>query len=278
VSAWFLALLVLLYAPLCTEPGDPVRSIAPRAAQDPDFDQTHAGWSALLARHLQDGRFDYKALSEARGDLDLYLLALGGVRREQFDTWTREQKYAFWINAYNAFTVHLVLTRYPVGSIKDIGSLVAPVWKKRFIPLGHLALEDSQDPISLDTIEHEVLRPRFEDARVHAAINCASESCPPLAATAYTAEQLEQQLDTAVRNWLADPTLNRFDGEQRRLEVSAIFDWFESDFERDAGSVRAWIARYAPEQEARWLAEEGKVEIDYLPYSWKLNDTQAQAR
>ena len=101
--------------------------------------------------------------------------------------------------------------------------------------------------------------------------NCASESCPPLAPEAFRADLLDQQLDALVRAWLADASLNRFDRERRRVEVSEIFDWFAADFERDAGSVRAWIARYAPSAEAAWLKDDGKLELRTLPYSWKLN-------
>src|SRR5262245_35228648 len=112
---------------------------APRLAeQDPTFDHAHSAWTAVLARCVKGDRFDYAALSESRGPLDEYLLQLRGVRAEDFAAWTREQRFAFWLNAYNAFTVHVVLTRYPVKSILSIGTEQEPVWEKAFIPLGHL--------------------------------------------------------------------------------------------------------------------------------------------
>lgn len=265
-------LLSLAAAPSCAQRLDiplPERA-APAGAQETPFDQTHARWSTVLATHLRDGRFDYETLGRERGELDAYLLDLRAVTREEFATWTREQRYAYWINVYNAFTVHLVLSRYPVASIQDIGTTLAPVWKKEFIPLGHLYGQGTTDLISLDTVEHRILRPQFEDARVHAAVNCASESCPPLAAEAFRADALEAQLDARVLAWLSDPALNRYDQTQRRAEVSAIFDWFKADFVRDAGSVEAWIAKHGPES-ARWMAE-GEVELRTLDYSWKLND------
>ena len=261
----------LASAAACAEPLDVPIPLAAAHVQDGPFDHAHARWTAVLAAHLRDGRFDYRALSESRGELDQYLLDLRGVEREEFAAWTREQRYAYWINAYNAFTVHLVLSRYPVNSIQDIGTTAAPVWKKEFVPLGHLYGEGTTELISLDTIEHRILRPQFEDARVHAAVNCASESCPPLAPEAFRAEELEEQLDARARAWLAEASLNRFDAEERRAEVSAIFDWFEGDFARDAGSVEAWIARYGPES-SRWMADGGKVELRHLEYSWALND------
>ncbi len=264
-------LLVFAATPACAERLELALPAASARVQDLSFDHAHARWSAVLAQHLRDGRFDYKALGEARGELDQYLLDLRAVTREEFAAWTREQRYAYWINAYNAFTVHLVLSRYPLESIQDIGTTLAPVWKKEFVPLGHLYGEGTTDLISLDTIEHRILRPQFEDARVHAAVNCASESCPPLAPAAFRADELESQLDARARAWLADASLNRFDVERRRAEVSAIFDWFEGDFARDAGSVEAWIARYGPES-AQWMADGQKVELSHLDYSWKLND------
>jgi hypothetical protein len=261
----------LASAAACAEPLDVPIPLAAAHVQDGPFDHAHARWTAVLAAHLRDGRFDYRALSEARGELDQYLLDLRGVERDEFAAWTREQRYAYWINAYNAFTVHLVLSRYPVKSIQDIGTTAAPVWKKEFVPLGHLYGEGTTELVSLDTIEHRILRPEFEDARVHAAVNCASESCPPLAIEAFRAEDLDAQLDARARAWLAEASLNRFDAEERRAEVSAIFDWFEADFARDAGSVEAWIARYGPES-SRWMADGGKVELRHLEYSWALND------
>lgn len=266
--------LALASAAACAEPLDVPIPLAAARVQDGPFDHAHARWSAVLDAHLRDGRFDYRALAESRGELDQYLLDLRGVQREELAAWTREQRYAYWINAYNAFTVHLVLSRYPIASIQDLGTAAAPVWKKEFVPLGHLWGEGTTELISLDTIEHRILRPQFEDARVHAAVNCASASCPPLAPEAFRADALEAQLDARARAWLADPAFNRFDAERRRAEVSAIFDWFESDFARDAGSVEAWLARYSPAEAAAWLGDGEEVEIDHLPYDWKLNDVR----
>jgi len=280
-AVWMIAALALVADPRCStelDTGLPDRVETAAGEQDLVFDHAHAAWSRVLERHVQGDRFDYKALGEASGPLDEYLLQLRGVQADQFASWTREQRYAFWINAYNAFTVHLVLSRYPVKSIKDIGTVVAPVWKKEFIPLGHLIGESEAEKISLDTIEHAILRPKFEDARVHAAINCASESCPPLRTEAFQAEKLDRQLDQQVRAWLADARYNRFERAKGRVQISELFSWFSEDFVRDAGSVRDWVARFAPEDEVAWLKAQAKVEIDHLPHSWKLNDVERKTR
>jgi len=246
--------------------------------QDLIFDHAHAAWTRVLARCVKGERFDYKLLSASRGVLDEYLLRLRGVQERDFATWTREQRLAFWINAYNAFTVQLVLTRYPIQSIQDIGTEAEPVWEKAFIPLGHLIGKLEAEKISLDTLEHEILRAQFEDARVHAALRRAAESGPPLRAEAYQAEKLERQLDLQARAWLADPRLNRFDRERGRVQLSALFDWREADFVRDADSLQAWLARFAPEDERAWLRDAETLEIDYLPFSWKLDDLEREQR
>lgn len=246
-------------------------------AQEPapsgEFDQTHALWTQVLGRGVKGDRFDYKKLGENRDELDRYLMTLVHVTPEEFKGWTREQQYAFWINAYNAFTVQIVLQNYPLKSIKDIGGEGSgKVWDDRFIRLGALFPDAGGEKISLNDIEHKLLRPKFKDARVHAAINCASIGCPPLRAEAFTADGLDDQLDAQVRTWLADSRRTHYDAKTRTVEASELFNWFGEDFVRDAGSVEAWIARYAPSSEAAWMKQSGKIERQAIPYDWTLND------
>lgn len=247
-------------------------------AQEPqparaEFDHTHAVWTEILAEHVVDDRFDYAALSKDRSKLDTYLHALAAVTPADHEAWTREQRYAFWINAYNAWTVHLIVKNYPLDSIRDLGTIFNKVWDKRFVAMQNFDLEGKGRKLSLNEVEHEILRPVFEDARVHAAINCASVGCPPLRAEAFRPAVLNEQLEAQVRAWLADTRRNRFDPEKNVIEVSQIFDWFGEDFVRDAGSVEAWIARYAPAEVAKWLTTEGvEPRKRYLDYSWRLNE------
>lgn len=242
-----------------------------QAVQSAPFDHGHARWTEILKRHVVGDRLDYAALDKDREKLDAYLAELHAVTPGGVASWTREQQFAFWINTYNAHVVDLVLSEYPVESIKDIGGLLSSVWKKSFIAMPALHPSGRPGKLSLDEIEHQILRPRFKDARVHAAINCASLSCPPLRNEAFVAERLAEQLDDQVRKWLADPTRNRFDEAKSRAEVSEIFDWFEDDFVRDGGSVVGWIAKYTLPSQATWLSK-GKVKLSFLDYSWKLND------
>jgi len=264
--------LVAAVALACTAPETSAR---PAPSEEPaverSFDHEHARWTRILGRHVHGDRFDYAALAKDRGELDAYLAELSSVTPDELEGWTTKQRFAFWINVYNAFTISLVVDHHPVDSIRDIGSLLRPVWKKRFIPLEALDPDGKGQKLSLDVVEHGILRPRFEDARVHAAVNCASEGCPPLFAEAFVAERLDAQLDEQARAWLADPERNRYDRAESEVRVSAIFDWFEEDFERDAGSVQAWIARYAPASEAGWIRAAEDLDIEHLDYSWKLN-------
>ncbi|MFT5479034.1 MAG: hypothetical protein ACI8Y8_004407 [Planctomycetota bacterium] len=251
----------------------------PGAAQDAEvqaveFDQHHTTFSHVLAHHVHGDRVDYAALLKERDGLDQYTATLEQVPRADFDRWSEDQRFAFWVNAYNAYTLQTVIDHYPVDSIRDIRKGFTGVWDIKFIKLGGLSVTSSKENISLNHIEHEILRKEFSDARVHAAVNCASIGCPPIAGAAFDAEHLDQQLTAQVHAWLADPARTRFDREGGRLELSKIFDWFGEDFKRDAGSVRAWVQRYTTGEDATWLASTDKVKIRHLDYSWKLNDTE----
>jgi len=253
------------------------------APQELTFDHTHAAWTRILERHVQDDRFDYEALVLERGPLDEYLLSLRGVQAADFAQWEREQRQAFWINAYNAFTVELVLSRYPVRSIQLIATPAETPWSREFVPLGHLIGGSEASKISLDTIEHGILRPQIQDARAHVALYRACESSPPLREEAYQAGRLERQLNVHVHAWLADRRYNRFEPEERRVLVSELFDWIEADLVRDKGSVKAWLAFHVPLDVATWLAadllaDEEQIQIEYLPWSWKLNDIEREVR
>ena len=249
----------------------PLTSLAP--AQDPakGFDHSHGAWTKVLEKFSKQDDLDYAGLKASRAGLDAYLASLESVTSEAFAKWTREQRYAFWINAYNAYTVQRVVDHYPVKSIKDIGSIFTKVWDQRFIKLTALYPAADGKPLSLNDIEHGILRPEFRDARVHAAVNCASKGCPPLKKTAFTAKDLDSQLDDQVRLWLADPKRNAFDAKAKHASVSKIFDWFAEDFKRDGGSLNEWLARYAPKEHQAWLGAAG-VRVSHNDYDWKLND------
>lgn len=245
------------------------------------LDHTHAAWTALLRKHVlplrggQASQVRYAGMAADRGALKAYLDILSAVGESSFAAFGKAQQTAFLINAYNAFTVELILTRWPkLESIKDLGSLLQSPWKPKWVPL-------LGGKVSLDDIEHGMLRQRgrYDDPRVHFAVNCASIGCPALREEAFDAARLDAQLDEQALRFLSDRTRNRYDAASSRLQVSKIFDWFGEDFRlghRGITSLPVFLARYAdvladaPADRERVRA--GKVEIGFLDYDWKLND------
>lgn len=249
----------------------------------PDFDHRHAAWHALLRQHVvvaasgNASTLRYAGLKTRRPALKDYLDGLSAVAPGTYGTWTRAQQLAFLINAYNAFAVELILTRYPdLKSIKDLGSFVQSPWKKKFF---HLLGQER----SLDEVEHDMIRAPgvFDDPRIHVAVVCASIGCPMLRNEAFVAERLDAQLDDAMRRFLADRSRNRFDVGSGILSVSKIFDWYRKDFERGHkgfDSLQTLFARHAdvlgttPQAQADLRA--GRYKLAFLDYDWALNDAR----
>jgi len=178
-------------------------------------------------------------------------------------------RLAFWIDVYNVLAIDMVVRHQPVGSIRDIGSLLRPVWKR---PAGKVAGRTA----TLDEVEHRILRP-IREPRIHAAIVCASTSCPSLRREAYRAERLDDQLDAAMRDWLADPDKGlRVESGQVRL--SKIFDWFAEDFAA-AGGVLAFVRPYlAPPVRQALDALGPDPRVVWFDYDWSLNDIAGTRR
>ncbi len=222
---------------------------------------SHDGWTKLLQEHVNDEGFvDYQGFIQDSALLNQYLNLLSTAHPQK--AWPDAEQMAYWINAYNAFTVKLILDHYPVESIKDIKSGIAfvnSVWDIKFIDI-------QGQQYDLNNIEHGILRPHFNDARIHGAINCASYSCPRLRDEAYVPERLDEQLDDAMRQFINDPRRNKISRDQ--AQISEIFKWFSGDFKEDAGSVREFINRYAEEPIG------ANVEIGYVEYDWRLNDVR----
>lgn len=232
----------------------------------------HSEWDGLLRKHVRviDGghasRVDYAGMARERTALRGYLASLSAVEERRFERWTRAQQMAFLINAYNAFAVEKVLTRYPdLRSIRDFGKLFGNPFKDRFFTLlGRRS--------SLDDVEHEMLRKRFRDPRVHFALNCASVGCPMLREEAYAPERLERQLEEQAVRFLSDRSRNRF--AAGRLEVSRIFDWYREDFEPRAAYFARYASALSDDPQARKLIAEGKAPLAFLDYDWTLNDAR----
>jgi hypothetical protein len=255
----------------------------PVRAQYPGFDHHHAAWTALLRKHVrlvrggQATQVAYAGFKADRAALKAYLDGLSAVTPATFGGWAQAERQAFLINAYNGFTVELILTRYPdLKSIKDLGSLLSSPWKPKWIAL-------LGRRVSLDDIEHAMLRKRgdYDDPRVHFAVNCASIGCPALREEAFVASRLDAQMDEQTLRFMSDRTRNRFNVQRGRLELSKIFDWYGEDFRLGHGgiaSLPAFAARYAdhladaPADRERIRA--GGVVIAYTDYDWALNDAR----
>jgi Protein of unknown function, DUF547 len=240
------------------------------------FDHGYAAWDSLVKKHVKwlpdnkQSRVDYAGFAKDRAELKKVLDALSAVPKAEFDGWSKDQRMAFLINAYNAFTVEVILTKYPdIKSIKELGSFNRGPWKNEFFTL-------LGEKHHLDWIEHEELRPKYADPRVHAAVNCASIGCPALRNEAFTAAKLDAQLEDGMIRFLGDRTRNRVaDG---KLQVNAIFKWFKEDFEKGQkgfSKVEDVFAKYAtqlsdkPEEQAAVKAK--SLPIAHLDYDWSLN-------
>lgn len=223
---------------------------------------SHEVFDALLKKYVAaNGVVNYKGFIKDTVALNQYLNLLSKTPPDE-KTWTRPEQIAYWINAYNAFTIKLITKYYPIKSIKDIGSriqipFVNTPWDIKFIRIG-------KEKLNLNDIEHEKLRKHFDEPRIHMALVCASKSCPILLNEAYDPIRLDEQLSRQTKAFLADPFRNKISADNPQL--SMIFDWYAMDFNKKGGSVRDFVNRYSTvkiKQEAR---------ISHLDYDWGLND------
>lgn len=252
-----------------------VLSLPGSAAANPK----HGAWTKLLSRYVSNGLVDYEGLASQRARLDAYLGTLATTSANTLEKASRNEQMAFWINAYNAYTVALILDNYPLESIWKI----TPFWQRvgggpfalEFIPLGHLlpgaAATGARPKIALQTIEHRVLRRAFNEPRIHFAIVCASLGCPVLRSEAYEADRLEGQLDQAAETFMRTRTKNHYDAGRHVLQISPIFKWFGDDF-APAGGPIAYFRRYADRQQTSAMAAySGAPKLSYSDYDWSLN-------
>lgn len=218
----------------------------------------HSLWGHLLTKHNHNGRVDYNGMQADETQLDTYLALLEKTKPESLE---RSEALAYYINLYNAWTVKLILSKYPnLKSIKDIGTLLKSPWKIELIPL-------NGKKVSLDHVEHDIIRPQFEDPRIHFAINCAALSCPPLWQTPFKGSALNQQLDQATTQFINDPKSNSLKG--KTLYLSRIFKWFNEDFK---DGVEVFVRRYAQgELKTALETVPDGPSIKYLKYDWSLN-------
>ncbi len=237
------------------------------AAHAAEFDHSHAALDRTLQARVKNERVDYVALKADPKDLDAWLQSASAVTETEFNRWSQPQQLAFLINLYNAATLRLILDHYPLKSIKDIGSLFKGPWKQEVVPL-------LGKTVTLDYLEHQVLRKKYREPRVHFAIVCAAKGCPPLRAEAFVADKLDAQLDEQGRIFLGAKEKNRVDASRRVIYLSPIFKWFSEDFEQKSGSVVKFVTPFFSAEEQQALRPDWKV--SHTDYDWSLNIQSAR--
>jgi len=234
------------------------------------IDHSYASYDALLKENVvvngPESTVRYSNIQKNPQSFNQFIREIESVTQAEYQSWTTNQKKAFLINAYNALTVQLILTKYPdLESIKDLGSFFSSPWKKKFFTL----FGEKQ---YLDYIEHEVLRKDYADARIHFVVVCASIGCPALRNEAYVAERLDGQMDEATKLFLSDSTRNRFNAGKNQLELSSIFKWYKQDFIKSKGSVEAYVAPWiTSDSAAQMRIKNQEVGLNFLDYDWSLN-------
>ncbi|QHI37038.1 hypothetical protein IMCC3317_24160 [Kordia antarctica] len=227
-----------------------VSATAETVAVKPKTVVNHEAWTALLKKHVtKTGKVNYQGFREDADRLKAYIKSLS--KQIPTKSWTKDEKLAYWINAYNAMTVDLILKNYPLESIKNIDN----PWKQEL-----WTLEGKE--YDLNTIEHKILR-KMNEPRMHFAINCASFSCPPLLNKAFTAENMDAQLTHVTKTFLADSKRNTI--TQNKVEISKIFKWFSSDF-KENGSLIDFLNKYSAVKISK------DADVDYKEYDWTLNE------
>lgn len=218
---------------------------------DNSFD--HSNWDELLQKNVSaTGKVNYEGFKASQKELDSYLAQLKS--KTPTSSWTKNQTMAYWINAYNAFTVKLILNNYPLKSIMDINN--GKAWDLSFI-------EMNGKSYSLNNIEHDILRAKYGDARIHFAVNCASISCPRLNNKAFTADKLEEQLEKMSRAFINNTSKNSLSADF--VKISSLFNWYKGDFTKN-GSVIDFINKYSTTKIS------SSASIQYMEYNWNLNN------
>lgn len=234
-------------------------------AQAKDFDHSHALFAQVLQKQVKDGWVHYRSLKSAPANLNAYLDQMASVQESEFKKWTRSQQLSFLINLYNASTLKLIIDHYPLKSIKDIGNILKGPWDQPVVRL-------FGQTVTLNHLEHNIIRKTYKDPRAHFVLVCAAKGCPPLSEEPYVPEKLEEQFTDQGKKFLGNLQKNSVDTSQKILYLSPIFDWFKDDFINKSGSVIAFVQPYFPPEQARELLK-GNYKIKFTRYDWTLNDS-----
>ncbi len=243
------------------------------------FDLSHKKFNQVLKNYVVDSENNrstkvlYSSLVNDTHNFQIYLDDLSKVKYSEFSAWKKDDRLAFLINVYNAFTIKLILDNYgKINSIKDIGSFFVNPWKIKFIEL-------FGEKISLDHVEHEMIRKLFSEPLIHAALVCAAKSCPPLRREAYRGEMLSFQLRDNMQRFLMDRNRNRYNYKINRVELSSIFKWYKEDFTDTFGrysSLNNFIGSFSDfisdNSKSSNELKKGQFDIKFNDYDWSLNE------
>lgn len=242
------------------------------------YDPQHLLFTKVLSINVKDGVVNYENIKKNASELESYLSQIKEVKKEVYDQWTPSEQMAYLINAYNAFTLKMISDFYPVESIRDIGGKVggnvfnkkSKQWRVSEYEANGKKFEFkvAGKAVTLDEIEHDMLRPLFKDPRVHFALVCGAVSCPFLRSEAYVSTKLSEQLDAQGKQFLADPFRNRYDDTKKVLYLSRIFDWFKGDFTK-SGKLVTFLKPFLPQAVQSKVNDD--TDVEYLEYQWDLN-------
>jgi hypothetical protein len=215
----------------------------------------HEGFDKLLENNItEDGVVNYKGIMKERATLDAYIAYIKATSPEE--KWSDDKTKAFYINVYNAYTILLILDNYPLKSIMKISKRGKDAWHQKFVVVGG-------ETFSLNDIEHQILRKKYSDPRIHVGVNCASFSCPPIANFAFTEANVETELERLMKKFINDPARNRI--TSKKITLSKVFEWYKGDFTKN-GSLVTYINGYTEVELTK------KTKVRYLEYNWNLNE------
>jgi hypothetical protein len=233
--------------------------------EDGNAADRHGLFTSLLQRYVsKEGLVDYHGI----GNDPAFARYLNLLNKTDPDTIrSRDDQFAFWLNVYNAYTIKLIVDRMPLSSIRDIGlglPIISGPWSIDIAAVGG-------EVYTLNAVEHDILRERFKDSRLHFALVCAARGCPKLRQGAYEGDRVNSQLDEETRRFVNDPDRNRFDTASRTAYLSRILDWYEGDFGEGERAVLGFLAGYVEREAVRAMLLSGDCEVEYLEYDWSLN-------
>jgi hypothetical protein len=231
--------------------------------QTSSFDHSHALYAKVLSQYVRDGRVDYKSLHKNSEDLMNYMDQMAQVSREEFDQWTRNERMAFLINLYNAQTLKIIVENYPVRNIRMLGVPFLGPWSLAGIKV-------FGKKISLDHIEHGILRAKYKDPRIHFTLVCAAKSCPPLRNEPFVPDRLEEQLDDQGRDFMREPKKNRIDKERKTLYLTSIVSFYRGDFPSGGEALARYFWQFFdPSVTAN--EDPADYRVRYTSYDWSIN-------